>query len=74
MEELCNHRISEIFFDWFHEFFDQACSKLAKEGAFFMEGHEDSLVQLKQIASAYFSHVEIKEDYTRRNRFLYGYK
>lgn len=59
---------------WFIELFSQASSHLKRGGAFFMEGHENSLEELKAIASRYFSKVIIKNDYTGRMRFLYAYK
>jgi release factor glutamine methyltransferase len=64
----------EIFENWFEDFFKSASEKLSTSGAFFMEGHEDSLLHLKKIALKYFSKVEVKKDYTQRDRFLYGFK
>ncbi len=63
----------DIFETWFNDFFQMAAKKLkARNGRFMMEGHEDSLLELKKIAEKYFSIVEIKMDYTQRNRFLYA--
>ncbi|MFT6630874.1 MAG: release factor glutamine methyltransferase [Bacteriovoracaceae bacterium] len=64
----------EIFDSWFEDLFQSASEKLTESGAFFMEGHEDSLLHLKEIALKYFNNVEIKKDYTQRDRFLYGFK
>jgi release factor glutamine methyltransferase len=64
----------QIFNEWFEELFKDTSAKLNVNGAFFMEGHEDSLLQLEQIAMKYFSKTEIKKDYTGRVRFLYAYK
>lgn len=62
------------FDEWFESFFKDASSKICKDGLFLMEGHEDSLLHLKEIALKYFEKVEIKKDYTQRNRFLHGFK
>lgn len=64
----------DIFDKWFDDFFKDASNKLFKNhGAFMMEGHEDSLLQLQEIAMKYFKKVEIKRDYTGSLRFLYAY-
>lgn len=63
-----------IFNKWFEDFFSDAFTKLKPKGAFFMEGHEDSLVQLQEIALKYFPKVSLKNDYTGRLRFLHAYK
>tara|TARA_Y100000768_G_C23897865_1_gene643540 strand:- start:230 stop:1078 length:849 start_codon:yes stop_codon:yes gene_type:complete len=62
------------FYTWFDHFFKQVFEKLLSGGAFFMEGHEDSLGELKTLGLKYFKKVIIKKDYTNRPRFLYAYK
>jgi len=64
----------DIFIKWFEDFFLEVSGKLKPDGAFFMEGHEDSLEKLKTIAGKYFKKAELKNDYTNRKRFLYAYK
>ncbi|MCT4640905.1 MAG: HemK family protein methyltransferase [Bacteriovoracaceae bacterium] len=62
------------FDSWFKKLFCDVFVSLKPSGAFFMEGHEDSLRDLGKIANKYFSKVELKKDYTQRLRFLYAYK
>jgi len=62
------------FDKWFEDFFSDASNKLNSNGVFFMEGHEDSLLQLKEIALKYFKNVSVKNDYTGRLRFLHAFK
>ena len=64
----------QIYTEWFRDFFSESFEKLNESGAFFMEGHEDHLEELKAIAEKIFKKVEIKKDYTHRERFLYAYK
>ncbi len=64
----------QVFDSWFDDLFKEVSEKLSKGGAFFMEGHEDSLLQLQQIAMKYFSKAEVKKDYTGRDRFLHAFK
>jgi len=59
---------------WFKKLFDRCAQRLKHGGAFYMEGHEDHLGDLKDIALNYFSSVKIKKDYTHRDRFLLCYK
>ena len=61
-----------IYKDWFKEFFAQVRSSLVEGGSFFMEGHENHLKELGQVASdtGEFASTEIKNDYNSRNRFL----
>lgn len=63
-----------IFEDWFEELFKQSSEKLLPTGILMLEGHEDSLLQLKEIALKYFTKVNLKNDYTGRLRFLHAYK
>lgn len=62
----------EIYDAWFDSFFRECSIKLKKDGAFFMEGHEDTLESLKLVAQKYFEDVVLKKDYTNRLRFLYA--
>lgn len=55
---------------WFETLFLQVKESLYEHGLFLMEGHEDHLNELKNIAEKYFSKVIIKKDYTQRDRFL----
>ena len=59
---------------WFYDFFKEAYTKLSVGGAFMMEGHEDTLLDLEEMALKFFTKCEIKMDYTKRRRFLYCYK
>ena len=62
----------ETYNDWFKDFFTQVQSALVKGGAFFMEGHENHLADLQEIAENIggFASITIKDDLTARNRFL----
>lgn len=62
------------FDSWFDYFFKEASAKLHTNGAFFMEGHEDSLLHLQSLALKYFKKVNLKNDYTNRLRFLHAFK
>jgi len=64
----------DIYIEWFSSFFDEVHEHLKDNGAFLMEGHEDTLEELKQMAQMKFANVMIKQDYTGRNRFLHCYK
>ncbi len=59
---------------WFSELFHQVASSLVPGGMFMMEGHEDNLLHLQEIALKYFNKVKIKEDYTHRPRFIHACK
>lgn len=60
--------------EWFEEFFESAYHRLENGGALLMEGHEDKLQGLKKIAQKRFLNVSVKQDYTRRDRFLRAFK
>lgn len=60
----------EKYKDWFALFFKQVYDVLYVGGKFFMEGHEDTLVELSSIAQDIFTTVELKQDLTGSNRFL----
>lgn len=64
----------EKFENWFEQLFYKVSNSLSSKGAFFMEGHEDSLKELKKIAQKYFKKNIIKKDYTHRDRFLHCFK
>lgn len=64
----------EEFDEWFNRLFRLTSSYLKPGGAFFMEGHEDSLSDLKKIALNYYERIDIIKDYTQRDRFLFCYK
>jgi len=60
---------------WFTELFDQAYNCLKDTGVFLMEGHEFHLDDLrKKCMASGFSQVEIKDDLTKRKRFLIARK
>lgn len=62
------------FDEWFVNLFESAYNKLVEGGAFMMEGHEESLEDLKEVAQKIFNKCIVKNDYTNRKRFLYCYK
>lgn len=64
----------DIFDSWYDAFFQDVSLKLNNGGAIFLEGHEDSLLQLQKTAFKYFEKVQIKKDYSGRDRFLHAYK
>lgn len=64
----------DIYIEWFEEFFKEAATHLIEKGAFFMEGHEDTLIELSELAKQIFKTVEVLNDYTGRIRFLHCYK
>ncbi len=56
---------------WFETFFMQVKKSLKVGGAFFMEGHENHLSGLRELAEHLgFQSVELKKDYCDRLRFL----
>jgi release factor glutamine methyltransferase len=59
---------------WFATLFTQVRDCLKPNGFFLMEGHEDHLENQALMAKPFFSCVEIKKDYTQRNRFLHCQK
>ena len=58
--------------EWFGEFFAQAFDRLQREGVFLMEGHEDHLQDLAELAGQCrgWGKVEVIKDYSERDRFL----
>ncbi len=64
----------ENYSQWFDKLFSQVNSQLKKQGHFIMEGHEDNLEQLRDLAQQYFYDVKLIKDYTDRYRFLTGRK
>ncbi len=61
-----------IYNSWFCVLFTQVYKALKEGGSFYMEGHEDHLEDLKELAQTLnFKHAEIKKDYTQRDRFLH---
>ena len=61
----------EDYRSWFNIFFAQGSALLKDSGMLMMEGHEDTLEELKVIAQDYFSNCELKRDYTHALRFLH---
>lgn len=56
---------------WFEDFFSDAYSKLLEEGILFMEGHENHLKDLLNLANKNnWTSSEIIKDYCDRDRFL----
>ena len=65
---------SDEYDQWYRDLFKFVSDHLEFDGAFFMEGHEDCLEDLSELAKKYFSTVELKNDYTGACRFLHAYK
>ncbi len=59
---------------WFEKFFRDSFEKITDGGALLMEGHEDKLERLREMALTVFGSAEIIQDYTGANRFLFAYK
>lgn len=56
---------------WFKTFMNQCIECLHERGLLLMEGHENHLENLSQLAqNAGFIDVEVLKDYTNRDRFL----
>ncbi len=56
---------------WYQLFFEQALANLSSGGYFLLEGHENHLADLAQLAKSIgFSQANLKRDYTQRDRFL----
>ncbi|EQC50114.1 ribosomal protein L11 methyltransferase-like protein [Bacteriovorax sp. BSW11_IV] len=65
----------ETYFSWFNSLFKSVYEALLEDGVFIMEGHEDHLQKLGDLARENgLSHVEIIQDYTERDRFLIARK
>ena len=61
----------EIYDSWFEQLFDQVKTCLSDDGLFLMEGHENHLERLKELAAKKnFKNIFIKNDLTGRLRFL----
>ncbi len=61
----------EAYDTWFSDLFKGALKALNNHGTFFMEGHEDHLEELRNLAlKVGFKKVEIIKDYNNHNRFL----
>ncbi len=59
------------YFKWFEVFFKQISEALNPEGVVLIEGHENHLQELKNIAIKIgFKDVSVIQDYTDRDRFL----
>ena len=60
----------EIYEDWFIKFFKQVETSLKDGGMFFMEGHENHLVKLKELACDFkFEEIKVTKDLSGRDRF-----
>lgn len=56
---------------WFQEFFTSIYEKLSVEGISLIEGHENHLLDLAELAkNVGFKDVVVIQDYSQRNRFL----
>lgn len=64
----------DLYDQWFETLISQTASRLKSGGCFLMEGHEDNLADLKILAQKYFYRIEIKKDFTQRDRFLHCFK
>lgn len=61
----------ESYDEWFTKFFIQSASLLKEEGLFLMEGHENHLSHLLELAEdIYKKPGEIIKDYNEKDRFL----
>jgi len=60
---------------WFRDLFTQVRDKLKAGGMFIMEGHEDHLERLQEIAvQMQLAQVQILKDYNNKKRFLKAFK
>jgi release factor glutamine methyltransferase len=65
----------EKYENWFGGFLEQIGNKLNQDGMFIMEGHENHLASILNMAKKYsFKGLKIIKDYTGRDRFLIGHK
>lgn len=65
----------EIYDEWFERFFSDSLKTLKSEGCLFMEGHENHLQSLSDLAKSIgFTKTLIIDDLTGRNRFLKAIK
>ncbi len=65
----------KTYFCWFREFFGETLKTLYASGEFFMEGDEEHLPLLADLAeSSGFKSVSLHPDYNRQNRFLHATK
>ncbi len=60
------------YFEWFRTLFAQLFHKLKVGGTFLMEGHEERLEELSQLAQVQGFQTELIQDYGQRWRFLQG--
>lgn len=61
----------DYYFTWFEEYFKDALKLLKDNGLFLMEGHENHLDDLKNLAEEVgFKHAQVDRDLTGRDRFL----
>ncbi|MGZ3789452.1 MAG: hypothetical protein ACXVLQ_13065, partial [Bacteriovorax sp.] len=61
----------DVYDLWFEDFFRSIHQKLSENGMSLIEGHENHLETLKEIAQKVgFIKADIIKDYTSRNRFL----
>lgn len=61
----------ESYENWFNVLFQQIEVSLKSGGSFFMEGHENHLKMLKELASDFnFEEIAVKKDLSGRDRFL----
>jgi len=61
----------DTYDDWFIAFFKQVEITLKANGSFFMEGHENHLQRLKELATNFrFEDIKVTKDLSGRDRFL----
>lgn len=58
--------------EWFAIFFEQVRACLNAKGMFIMEGHEDHLQMLQNLARSQFAYTRLSMDLTGRIRFLHA--
>jgi len=64
----------EEYLDWFFKLFKDSLAHLHDNGIFLMEGHENHLDELKDLAEKIgFRNIEILKDLTNRKRYLKAY-
>jgi release factor glutamine methyltransferase len=63
----------EDYDKWFEDFFFQAVNHLEESGKLLMEGHENHLQRLREMAEKYFKRCDVCKDLTGRDRYLVAY-
>lgn len=64
----------DTYDEWFQVFFSQARARLSAQGMFIMEGHENHLEDLANLASQFGFDTKVSLDLSQRPRYLEGIK